>query len=81
MLQGLAEVDVVGAGRLRGVYPNCVTIFVTAPPKELIRRVLKRQDDAMDHDKLVQRMHIAREQIRVAAGANRRQHRTLADWN
>lgn len=62
----LAEVDVVGAQRLRGQYPDCVTIFVTAPPKELIRRVLKRRDETMDHESLVQRMNTAREQFRAA---------------
>lgn len=62
----IAEVDVVGARRLRERYPGCVTIFITAPPTDLIHRIRERRDETMDAESLVQRMRTAREQIRAA---------------
>lgn len=62
----IAEVDVVGAQRLRERFPDCITIFVTAPPADLLRRMEKRPDPAMDDRSLVKRMRNAREQIREA---------------
>lgn len=62
----IAEVDVYGARRLKERYPECVTIFLTAPPLELIERIRKRRDDSMDARSLAQRMQTAREQIQVA---------------
>jgi guanylate kinase len=62
----IAEVDVVGADRLREHYPECVTIFVTAPVPELMRRIRNRRDETMDEAEFEQRMAIARQQIREA---------------
>ncbi len=62
----IAEVDVVGTRRLRARYPDCVTIFVTAPPLDLIQRIRERRDETMDARSLTQRMQTARDQIRAA---------------
>ncbi len=61
----IAEVDVIGADRLREHYPDCVTIFVTASVPELMRRIRWR-DETMDEAEFQQRMVIARQQIREA---------------
>jgi guanylate kinase len=62
----LAEVDAVGAALLRDRYPTCVSIFITAPPVDLLRRIRKRPDDDMSSDDLRQRMHTAQNHIRAA---------------
>ena len=62
----LAEVDVVGTALLRERYATCVTIFITAPPVDLLRRIRKRADDDMTSDDLRQRMHTAQNHIRAA---------------
>jgi len=62
----IAEVDIVGARLLRQVEPGCITIFLTAPPLELIRRILERPDQHMDGKTLQGRMDAAREHIRAA---------------
>ena len=61
----IAEVDIHGMRRLRTRYPECVTVFVTAPPEILLRRIYKR-GDTMDHKELGHRMDTAREQIKAA---------------
>lgn len=62
----IAEVDVAGAERLRKLIPNCVTIFITAPPQDLIDRIYQRPDKDMTPDKVQQRMKTAKEQIQAA---------------
>jgi guanylate kinase len=62
----IAEVDVNGAELLRRRYPGCVTIFVTAPPLDLIHRIRERPDGEMNSQKLAQRMKTAHEQVRAA---------------
>jgi guanylate kinase len=62
----IAEIDVVGTRRVSERYPNCVTIFVTAPPIDLVNRILKRRDRTMDNHSLAQRIETARGQIRAA---------------
>lgn len=62
----LAEVDIVGAKRLRGILPSCIGIFVTAPPNDLLQRILQRTDDDMTPDDLQQRMITARKHIEAA---------------
>lgn len=62
----IAEVDVHGARRLRERYPECVSVFITAPPAALLHRIHERPDDSMDDRSLVQRMATAQEQMRAA---------------
>jgi guanylate kinase len=62
----IAEVDVFGMRLLKQDFPDCVTIFITAPPDVLYRRITERPDDHMDETSLEQRMITAREQIRSA---------------
>jgi guanylate kinase len=62
----VAEVDIAGTRRLKERYPDCVTIFITAPPLELLKRILKRQDETMDAHSLFHRLRTARDQIRAA---------------
>jgi guanylate kinase len=62
----IAEVDIYGMRRLRGRFPDCVTIFVSAPPDVLRQHIRERPDDHMDQESLDQRMNTAREQIRAA---------------
>jgi guanylate kinase len=62
----IAEVDIHGMRRLRERYPDCVTIFVTAPPTILLERIFKRTDKHMDASSLALRMETAREQIKAA---------------
>jgi guanylate kinase len=62
----IAEVDVVGADRLRAHYPDCVTIFVTTSVPELMRRIRTRHDETMNEAEFQQRMEIARKHIREA---------------
>ena len=61
----VAEVDIHGTRRLRAVYPDCTTIFVTASPEILAQRVQTRADNIMDAKNLAQRMQTATEQIRA----------------
>lgn len=62
----VAEVDIHGMRRLRKHVPDCVTIFVCAPPVNLQQRIRRRVDSNMDEASLEQRMNTAREQIRSA---------------
>ncbi|MBN1123148.1 MAG: hypothetical protein JXJ17_18895 [Anaerolineae bacterium] len=62
----IAEIDVVGARLVRERYPDCVTIFVTAPPIDLVNRIRKRRDQTMDNHSLAQRIETARGHIRAA---------------
>ena len=62
----LAEVDIVGAKRLREAYLSCVGIFITAPPADLLQRIRQRPDDDMTPDDLHQRMATARKHIEAA---------------
>jgi guanylate kinase len=62
----IAEIDVVGARLVRSHYPNCVTIFVTAPPIDLVNRIRQRHDHTMDNHSLAQRIETARGHIRAA---------------
>lgn len=62
----IAEVDVVGAERLKTRFPSCVRIFVTAPPHDLLERIRSRPDPGMDNDKLEHRMETARKMIAAA---------------
>jgi len=62
----IAEVDIYGMRLLKERYPDCVTIFVTAPPLSLLQRIRERPDDHMDAKVLSHRMETAREQIRAA---------------
>jgi guanylate kinase len=62
----IAEVDIHGMRLLKTRYPDCVTIFITAPPLDLIERIRERPDDHMDAEALSHRMQTAREQIRAA---------------
>ena len=62
----LAEVDINGAALLKRLYPDCVTIFVTAPPAVLLERIKEREDEHMDADSLAKRLAMAREHIRAA---------------
>lgn len=62
----IAEVDIDGMRRLRERIPDCVTIFVTAPPLILLERIRERRDENMDSKNLAQRMQTAREQIAAA---------------
>jgi guanylate kinase len=62
----IAEVDIHGMRLLKSRYPDCVTIFITAPPISLLQRIRERPDDHMDADVLSHRMQTAREQIRAA---------------
>ncbi len=60
----IAEVDIHGMRLLKERYPDCITIFDTAPPLALIQRIRTR--GAMDVDTLALRMAAAREHIRGA---------------
>jgi guanylate kinase len=62
----IAEVDIYGMRLLRQHYPECVTIFVTAPPQTLMERILERPDEHMDDENLAHRMKTAEEQIAAA---------------
>jgi guanylate kinase len=62
----VAEVDIYGMRLLRQHYPDCVTIFVTAPPQALMERILERRDEHMDDENLAHRMKTAEEQIAAA---------------
>jgi guanylate kinase len=63
----LAEVDIHGMRRLRDHYPECVTIFVTAPSDALQERILERRDEHMNDDNLAHRMQTALEQMQAAS--------------
>lgn len=62
----IAEVDIHGMRLLKKRYPDCVTIFITAPPLSLLQRIRERPDDLMDAEVLSHRMQTAHEQIRAA---------------
>lgn len=62
----LAEVDINGTALLKRQYPDCVTIFVTAPPDVLLARIKERIDEHMDADSLAKRIAMARQHIRAA---------------
>jgi guanylate kinase len=62
----IAEVDVHGARRLRERYPECISIFITAPPAALLHRIHERADESMNDRSLAQRMATAQEQMRAA---------------
>ena len=62
----VAEVDIYGMRLLKEHYPECVAIFITAPPLRLIERIRERPDDHMNAKALSHRMQTAREQIRAA---------------
>jgi guanylate kinase len=55
---------------LRQYYPECITIFVTAPPADLVERIRERRDEHMNAASLAQRLEIAREQIAAAKEFN-----------
>jgi guanylate kinase len=61
----VAEVDIHGTRRLKAAYPECTTLFVTAPPEILAQRIQTRADNVMDVQNLSQRMQVAAEQIRA----------------
>lgn len=63
----VAEVDTVGAERLRKLFKNCVTIFITAPPDVLIRRIENRKDKTLSDADLEQRMSMAKKHIKAAS--------------
>jgi len=63
----IAEVDIYGTRRLKARYPDCVTIFVTAPPGDLLERIRERKDDFMDDDALAHRMRTAYDQFAAAS--------------
>ncbi len=62
----LAEIDIHGARRVRQLYPDCITIFLTAPPHDLIHRIKNRPDELMDKKNLQNRLNKAREHIAAA---------------
>jgi guanylate kinase len=62
----IAEVDIHGMRRLREHYPDCITIFVSAPPDALRERIMERRDEHMNDDNLAHRLETAREQMQAA---------------
>jgi guanylate kinase len=62
----IAEVDIYGARLLRHLYPDCVTIFITAPPATLLERLRGREGERMSREEMARRIDTAREQIRAA---------------
>jgi guanylate kinase len=62
----LAEVDINGTALLKRIYPDAVSIFVTASPAALLERIKTRIDENMDADNLAKRIAMAREHIRAA---------------
>lgn len=62
----IAEVDVEGKKLLCEMYDNVVTIFVMAPPLELMRRIANRRDEAMTTERLKDRFDTAKKQIEDA---------------
>lgn len=62
----IAEVDIQGMRLLRQRIPDCVTIFISAPPLDLEQRIRERPDEHMDAASLALRMQTAREQFRAA---------------
>jgi len=63
----IAEVDIYGMRRLKTRYAGCISLFVTAPPLDLLERIRERKDDFMDDDALAQRMRTAYEQFTAAS--------------
>jgi len=65
----LTEVDFNGADFLRARFPGqCISIFITAPPAELRRRIINRaQAEGRDPQDLDARLAKAREHMRRAA--------------
>lgn len=62
----IAEVDIYGMRRIKQRYPDSITIFVTAPPLDLLQRIRERRDSEMDAEALSKRMKTAQEQIQAA---------------
>jgi guanylate kinase len=62
----IAEVDIFGARLLRDLYPDCVTIFITAPPETLLARLREREGERMSREEMIRRINTAREQIQAA---------------
>jgi guanylate kinase len=62
----IAEVDIPGTRRLKARYPDCITIFLTAPPLVLLDRIRERAGSATQVDDLDKRMETAREQFHAA---------------
>jgi guanylate kinase len=62
----IAEVDIYGARLLRQLFPDCVTIFITAPPAILLERLRGREGGRMSRKEMARRIDTAREQIRAA---------------
>jgi len=62
----IAEVDINGSALLKRLYPDCITIFVTAPPAELLARIRQRDGEHMDAESLSKRLAMAHEHIRAA---------------
>lgn len=62
----LAEVDINGTFLLKDLYPDSVSIFVTASPDVLLARIRERPDKHMDDQSLAKRLDMAREHIEAA---------------
>lgn len=62
----IAEVDIYGARLLRELFPECVTIFITASPETLLERLRGREGERMSRTELARRIATAREQVRAA---------------
>jgi len=62
----IAEVDIYGTRLLRTLYPDCVTIFITAPPAMLLERLRGREGERMSREEMARRIDTAREQVRAA---------------
>jgi guanylate kinase len=62
----LVEVDIHGTALLKRLFPGiCVSIFITAPPDQLLERIRSR-DAEVDAKELAHRLATAREQMRAA---------------
>ena len=63
----LAEVDVNGKIFLDELFPDNVSIFLTAPPEELRARIISRAgEEGIGEEELRQRMETARQQMQQA---------------
>lgn len=62
----IAEVDVVGTKLVKEIFPNAITIFVTAPPQDLIDRIRQRDKDDTKLKDLIARLETAQKQIQEA---------------
>ncbi|NDJ52416.1 MAG: hypothetical protein GYB68_04920 [Chloroflexi bacterium] len=61
----VAEVDIHGMRRIRDRFPLVITIFVTAPPGSLMKRIRERDADLPD-DEFANRIRTAHDQIQAA---------------